>query len=136
MNDWRITNQEKYLKKVNLLRIKFPEYWQKAFEENSYFFQKVFAEAVQHVEKLNKSKSYLKEDRCKDLWHRHCDFCMEEISIGRQEECYCTVNYNDWICKDCFNDFKKHFEWNVLEGTEAKDSQKGAIDLNIILVKP
>ena len=30
-------------------------------------------------------------------------------------EGYCTEDQYHWVCKDCFEDFKKQFQWNVAE---------------------
>ena len=45
-------------------------------------------------------------------WHEHCEFCMDKIN-KLSAECYATTNYYRWICKDCFNDFKEMFAWQI-----------------------
>jgi len=50
--------------------------------------------------------------------HEHCCFCWEKF--GRGEDMlhagYCTETTEDWICEECFNDFKLTFDWKVGEG--------------------
>ena len=60
-----------------------------------------------------------------DIWeHDHCSFCWakfaEESHIpDALHEGYATEDEGDWICEDCFNDFKDLFQWKVrvAEGT-------------------
>jgi hypothetical protein len=48
--------------------------------------------------------------------HDHCAFCFTKISVfpGDINEGYCTEDGYHWICKDCFEDFNKEFEWVVV----------------------
>lgn len=47
--------------------------------------------------------------------HEHCVFCWKKITDLSIEDCetegYCTMyektGQTQWICKDCFDDFKK-----------------------------
>ena len=48
-----------------------------------------------------------------DLWHEHCEFCMETISNKYEQDVYSTKDEYRWICKKCFNDFKEKFKWVV-----------------------
>ena len=48
-----------------------------------------------------------------DLWHEHCEFCMESISNKYEHDVYATKDEYRWICKKCFNDFKEEFKWLV-----------------------
>ena len=48
--------------------------------------------------------------------HEHCEFCFlkfsdatEDLHVG-----YCTLDQYYWICEECFHDFKKKFEWSVV----------------------
>ena len=81
-DDWRFTNQDRYLKGVVLRK------------------------------KIYKSYS--------DSWdHDHCEFCWNKF----MEDClnlkdcstsgYNTKDGKRWICKECFEDFKDLFEWDV-----------------------
>lgn len=48
-----------------------------------------------------------------NLWHEHCEFCMETISNKHSEEVYSTIDEYYWVCKKCFNDFKTKYNWIV-----------------------
>jgi len=131
VNDWRIIKEnEEVFKGAKLLKIVFPEFWKNAYKKKNNFFQYVFSEAKQHVEKLGINKEYLEKDHCKALWHRHCDFCTKEITIVMQEECYCTDDGYGWICEKCYNDLKENFEWKIDEN--AQDILADNIALKII----
>ena len=53
--------------------------------------------------------------------HEHCEFCCKKITDLQidYEDCvsegYCCFNsktkQENWICKDCFNDFKEKFKF-------------------------
>lgn len=53
--------------------------------------------------------------------HEHCVFCMQKITDlnieGCETEGYCTVyektGQTQWVCKDCFNEFKKQCNFKV-----------------------
>ncbi|MBR2404702.1 MAG: hypothetical protein IKA95_03495 [Clostridia bacterium] len=45
--------------------------------------------------------------------HEHCAFCSERIDSSTTMA-YSTEDHYHWICEDCFNDFKKMFEWVVV----------------------
>ena len=82
--DWRITNQERFLMEKELYHIQF----------------------VKHSEQWD---------------HEHCEFCSATFSDseGDLHEGYCTEPSNtataNWICPDCFEDFKERFKWEVHE---------------------
>ena len=51
----------------------------------------------------------------KEGWeHDHCAFCSVKID-QTTTDAYCTVDRYHWICKDCFQDFKDLFGWNVID---------------------
>lgn len=46
--------------------------------------------------------------------HNHCCFCWEKFMIETADKnpfAYCTDDDEYWICKTCYNDFKKKFKW-------------------------
>lgn len=53
--------------------------------------------------------------------HEHCVFCMQKITDLNIEDCqtegYCTVykktGQTQWICKECFDEFKKKFNFKI-----------------------
>jgi hypothetical protein len=56
--------------------------------------------------------------RPRDEWdHDHCEFCwakfMEENLPEMLHFGYTTPDRYYWICKECFEDFKDHFQWQL-----------------------
>lgn len=47
--------------------------------------------------------------------HVHCEFCWETISpyLGDENEAYQTEDQKFWICRKCFHDFNKMFNWKL-----------------------
>ena len=47
--------------------------------------------------------------------HDHCEFCMAKFGKGNNElkQGYCTEDGSIWICSQCYDDFKKKFEWTI-----------------------
>lgn len=50
--------------------------------------------------------------------HDHCEFCMAKFGKGIDElkQGYRTEDDSIWICPQCYDDFKKQFEWNERTG--------------------
>ena len=53
-----------------------------------------------------------------DKWkHDHCAFCFEEFNENDNpdalHEGYATEDNYHWVCRECFDDFKRMFEWEV-----------------------
>lgn len=48
--------------------------------------------------------------------HDHCAFCWDKFSENSEDLNigYCTEDKKYWICEDCFNDFKKMFNFTVI----------------------
>ena len=68
-------------------------------------------------EYLLKKTLYLRKWRTPSAgWdHDHCEFCGETFSEfpDTLHEGYTTADGYDWICKQCFADFKERFQWTV-----------------------
>jgi hypothetical protein len=49
--------------------------------------------------------------------HDHCEFCnakfMENVDESILTEGYTSKDRYRWICKECFEDFRKEFNWSV-----------------------
>jgi hypothetical protein len=49
--------------------------------------------------------------------HDHCDFCWKKFSdIDHPEivhEGYATTDSKHWICRECYNDFRETFRWQI-----------------------
>ena len=54
--------------------------------------------------------------------HEHCAFCWAKFYLheGSLQEGYCTRPENsrdaDWICPECYEDFKEMFGWSLKRG--------------------
>ncbi len=68
----------------------------------------------EYLSNVELKKVNLEELKSKnDLWHEHCEFCMETISNKSEHEVYTTNDEYRWICKNCYNDFNKKFGWKI-----------------------
>ena len=56
---------------------------------------------------------YAPQNRNND--HDHCEFCMEKFTVKYPTYAYCTLDCEIWICEDCFKDFQKQFNWELVE---------------------
>ena len=113
MNDWRLFNQDEHLNHIRLRKIIFPEFWDASYVERNAFFQRVLQDAEEHVKRTGRFANLLRDKSIQDFWHAHCDFCTIEIDTRKKGTFYCTEDYMFWICKICFDDFNKHFDWEV-----------------------
>ncbi len=63
-------------------------------------------------------KSYPSEWRKPDWDHDHCDFCAAKFMAvghaGALHEGYCTEDEERWVCNQCYEDFKRQFDWTVV----------------------
>ncbi len=131
MKDLRLTDQKQYIYNAKLFKITFPEFWIQAYKNKNNFFDYVFKEAKQFIDKGISSANYLKDDLCKILWERHCEFCFKKITILSNKECYCTVDCFNWICADCYEDFKDQFNWQVNEVQDIPDEGVTSLEVKI-----
>lgn len=49
--------------------------------------------------------------------HDHCAFCNEEIN-EKTGISYATEDKYHWICNECYEDFKKIFNWCLMESDQ------------------
>ena len=51
--------------------------------------------------------------------HDHCEFCgakfMVEDHPNVLHEGYCTTDQYWWICAICYEEFRDHFEWKLVD---------------------
>lgn len=49
--------------------------------------------------------------------HEHCSFCWDKFGCydGMLKEGYSTEDGRHWICESCYRDFKKVFEWELID---------------------
>ena len=114
MNDWRILWQDEYLSGETLLKISFPDFWNESFATQNDFFLSIKNDAEKFVNEYGKGAEYLRGELIQDFWHAHCDFCTEKILTRDHRTCYCTRDFETWICEKCFNDFHDRFGWKVV----------------------
>ena len=113
MDDWRLRDQELYLINAKLHKVNFPDFWIASYNSKNEFYIMVYKDAYAFVEQYNRGAEYLSGIEIGKFWHAHCDFCMGKIETDQEGVCYCTSDYQTWICKDCFNDFCNKFHWTV-----------------------
>ena len=118
MSDWRLNGQEEYLSNVTLYKISFPEFWENAYRDKNYFFQKIEQYAKRHVEVKNRGHEYLKGESIQHFWHEHCGFCWEKALTDKSCEFYCTEDMKYWICAECFHDLCEKFNWQEKSAEE------------------
>ena len=111
MNDWRLYN-ETFFKGIKLHKIRFPEFWKDAYQNKNDFYDMIKNDAYDYVEKYHTGSEYLEGEKIRKFWHTHCEMCTDKITTDEQVECYCTEDYQVWVCKTCFSDFKEYFGWD------------------------
>ena len=118
MEDWRLHGDEDFLKNAVLYEIKFPEYWKKAYREKNSFYRLIQNDAENYVKAMNRGMEFLEGEKIQHFWHEHCCFCWSKATTDQQCLFYCTEDMQNWICAECFNDFKDKFKWIVKSGDE------------------
>ena len=111
MEDWRLRGQEDYLSNITLYKVRFPEFWQLAYETKNPFYQKIAAYANEQVARTGKWAEFLEDEKIGQFWHEHCEFCWEKADIQVTSEFYCTEDMYYWVCAECFKDFAEQFNW-------------------------
>lgn len=117
MDDWRITNQEKFLCGIELSEVKFPDFWEQSYLTKNDFYQMIKNEAENFVREYDRGKEFLKGEKVQKFWHAHCDFCTETITAEDSRVCYCNGDYTVWICRNCFEDFCQRFNFKLNKHT-------------------
>ena len=75
---------------------------------------RLFREQEKYLHRVTLIKQIYKSPSSND--HDHCEFCMAKFGkeIDDLKQGYSTEDNRIWICDQCYNDFKKQFEWNVI----------------------
>ncbi len=72
----------------------------------------------QEVYLLNKKLEHRRFDRalCVEE-HDQCDFCWALFDKDKENPSYAYYSPDEkvWVCEECYNDFKEHFNWIVEE---------------------
>ena len=53
---------------------------------------------------------------CRAGWdHDHCSFCWQKFSTREEDfsQGYVTKDGYYWICRECYQDFRRMFNWKV-----------------------
>ena len=124
MDDWRLREQENYLKDLTLYKVKFPDFWKKAYADKNAFYQMISIEAHRFVEQMQRREEYLEDEKIQYFWHEHCEFCWEKATTNMECVFYCTKDMRYWVCPKCFSDFKNSFGWLEKDSTELFDEQE------------
>lgn len=114
MKDWRLKGQFDFLKNTYLEKIVFPDFWEKAYLNQNSFFKMIQNDGKNFVKQYGRGEEFLVGDKVQDFWHEHCVFCTEKITTRDNRICYCTDKFSVWICKTCFDDFNKQFNWRII----------------------
>lgn len=108
-DDWRLTGGEEHLNGQKFKKIRFPDFWHKSFREQNAFYKKIVQDAEKFVKEHKSGEEWLKDEQVQAFWHEHCYFCWKKFMTDKPNECFCTPDYNVWICKSCFEDFRVKF---------------------------
>jgi len=76
--------------------------------------------------RLRTQEKYLMNDKLRKqtyavpslTWnHDHCEFCWATFSEQGEDlhEGYCSLDKKNWICEQCFQDFKDLFKFTLAE---------------------
>lgn len=88
-------------------------------EENNWRLSMGQGEGMQ-----DKEFQYREFVKPSERWeHEHCKFCGHKFMENPNglKDCskqgYCsTDDREDWVCEECFDDFKEMFHWKVVDG--------------------
>ena len=50
-----------------------------------------------------------------EMFHEHCEFCMNKVEENKELKHYVTLDNYRWICEDCYNDFSNIFKFKPEE---------------------
>lgn len=95
-DDWRLNGQEEYLLGKTLRKVtvdSFPDYDVKA-----------------HKDRWDRMVKY--------EGHLHCSFCWGKFSPKETDlhsGYYTSESHGQFVCEECFEDFKESFHWKVIE---------------------
>lgn len=118
MSDWRLELNGHRVEKLvgaTFYKVTFPDFWEVAYREKNGFYQMIEKYAKSYIESTNKGREDLEDEDIQHYWHEHCTLCWEKAMTDITGTFYCTENMEDWICEECFNDFKNKYNWQAKE---------------------
>ncbi len=86
-SDWRLTNQEKYLKGVALRMSRF---------------------------KVRAGRPDWDHEHCEFCWAKIVEEKRKQAGDDLLIEAYATEDGARWVCPQCFSDFRGMFQWTVV----------------------
>ena len=86
-SDWRLTNQEQYLKDVSLRMSRF---------------------------KVRAGQPDWDHEHCEFCWAKIVEEKWKKEGDDLLVEAYATENGHRWVCPKCFGDFRELFQWKVV----------------------
>lgn len=86
-SDWRLTNQEKYLKGVTLRLSRF---------------------------EVRSGKPEWDHEHCDFCWAKIAEEKLKREGDDLLMEAYATKDHHHWVCPKCFEDFREMFQWKVV----------------------
>ena len=51
---------------------------------------------------------------------KRCVFCLDEVKPRERQRWYVPEDKSCCICEKCFNDFREHFSWRLLDGWDVE----------------
>ena len=93
-DDWRLNGQEEYLLGKT--------------------FQKVTVDSYLEYDKETNSWDMV----CPHGDHEHCSFCWAKFSAAETDlhsGYFTAAAHGQFVCEECFEDFKESFHWKVIE---------------------
>ena len=121
MSDWRLELNGHIVEKLvgaTLYKVTFPEFWKVAYREKNAFYKMIEQYACRYVKSNNQGHENLEDEKIQHFWHVHCELCNEKAMTNISCTFYCTEDIKHWICEECFNDFKKQFNWQEKSAEE------------------
>jgi hypothetical protein len=86
-SDWRLTNQEKFLKGVPLRMSRF---------------------------KVRSGHPEWDHEHCDFCWAKIVEEKSKKDGDDLLVEAYATENRSHWVCPKCFEDFREMFQWKII----------------------
>ena len=123
MSDWRLELNGHMIEDLvgaTFYKVTFPEFWEVAYREKNGFYQMIKLQATSYVESTNKGHEYLEGEEIQHFWHEHCNLCWEKAMTDISGVFYCTEDMKDWLCEECFNDFKDEYNWQAKDASNYK----------------
>jgi len=98
-SDWRLTNQEQYLKDVSLRMSRFT---------------------------VRAGQPEWDHEHCEFCWAKIVEEKRKTDGDDLLIEAYATEDGRRWVCPQCFSDFREMFQWTVVSPKEPSQPTPGS----------